>query len=202
MTVPAARNVVHALVASGVDMAFTVPGESFLALLDELHDTPQIRTIATRHEGAAAFAAEAYAKVSRKPTVCMATRGVGAANLAIGIHTAHQDSSPVLALLGQVSTDARHREAFQEVSLEVMLGAISKASIEPNDPSQLGELTYRAARVAVEGRQGPACVAYREDLLVSPVDEVTFSSQAAATPYAGPTVGATCWACSAQPSGP
>ncbi len=181
--VPAARNVVRALVAAGVDAAFTVPGESFLALLDELRDEPAIRTVTTRHEGGAAFMAEAYAKLTRRPTACMATRAVGAANLAIGIHTAHQDSSPMLALLGQVSTDARHREAFQEVSLEVFLGAISKWSIEPHDPAQLAELTYRAGRVATEGRQGPACLAYREDLLVVDVPPVEFTPLVAGRPY-------------------
>jgi acetolactate synthase I/II/III large subunit len=181
--VPAARNVVAALVAAGVDHAFTVPGESFLALLNELYDEPAIRTVATRHEGGAAFMAEAYAKVTRRPTVCMATRGVGAANLAIGIHTAHQDSSPVLALVGQVSTDARHREAFQEVDLQLMLGAISLWSLEPADATQLGELTYRAARVATEGRQGPVCLAYREDLLVEGVTATDFPTQRPSRPH-------------------
>src|ERR687884_2144711 len=106
--------VVQALLAAGVDHAFCVPGESFLGLLDALYDEPRIRVIATRHEGAAAFMAEAYAKLTRKPAVCMGTRMVGGGNLAVGIHTARQDSSPLIALLGQVATRERYKEAFQE----------------------------------------------------------------------------------------
>src|SRR5215212_4170519 len=88
----------------GVRYAFGVPGESFLGLLDALHDTPEIRLVTARHEGAAAFMAEAAGKLTGMPAICMGTRGVGAANLAIGIHTAYQDSTPMLALLGQVET--------------------------------------------------------------------------------------------------
>src|SRR5215467_10739510 len=102
--------VVQALLAAGVDHAFCVPGESFLGLLDALYDSP-IRVIATRHEGGAAFMAEAFGQVTRRPALCMGTRMVGGGNLAIGIHTAHQDSTPMLAVLGQVATAQRHREA-------------------------------------------------------------------------------------------
>src|SRR5919205_2460109 len=103
---------VQALEAAGVSHAFCVPGESFLGLLDALYDEPRIRVIATRHEGGAAFMAEAYGKLTRRPAVCMGTRMVGAGNLAIGIHTARQDSTPMIALFGPVATAARHREAF------------------------------------------------------------------------------------------
>ncbi len=185
-SVPAARSVVAALEAAGVDHAFTVPGESFLAILDELRDHPTIRTIATRHEGGAAFAAEAYAKLSRRPTACLATRAVGAANLAVGIHTALQDSSPVLALLGQVSTDARHREAFQEIDLEAFLGATTKWAVEPTDPATLGDITYAAARLALEGRQGPTAVAFREDLLTTRVAATAYERLTPARPHASP----------------
>src|ERR687887_1507033 len=111
------RAVVEGLVAGRVDHAFCVPGESFLGVLDALYDEPRVRVVATRHEGGAAFMAEAYAKLTRRPTVCMGTRMVGGGNLAIGIHTARQDSSPVIVLLGQVATQERHREAFQEAEL-------------------------------------------------------------------------------------
>jgi len=184
--VPSARNVVAALRAAGVDHAFTVPGESFLAVLDELHDEPAIRTIATRHENGAAFAAEAYAKLTRRPTACLATRAVGAANLAVGIHTALQDSSPVVALLGQVSTDARHREAFQEISLEQFLGATTKSTVEPADAAALGDITYAAARLAVDGRPGPSAVAFREDLLTTAVPPAAYDALVVPRPHPSP----------------
>jgi acetolactate synthase-1/2/3 large subunit len=110
----------------GVRYAFGVPGESFLGLLDALYETPEIRLVATRHEGGAAFMAEAVGKLTGQPAICMGTRGVGSANLAIGIHTAYQDSTPLLALVGQVETEFRHREALQEVELASFLGEITK----------------------------------------------------------------------------
>ncbi|MBI2755876.1 MAG: acetolactate synthase [Chloroflexi bacterium] len=163
------RAVVEALLAAGVDHAFCVPGESFLGVLDALYDEPRIRVIATRHEGGAAFMAEAFGKLTRRPAVCMGTRMVGAGNLAIGIHTAHQDSTPLIALLGQVSTRARHREAFQEAELAQVLGPITKWAVEPPAADRLGELTLRAGRIAVSGRPGPVAIALREDLLSAEV---------------------------------
>jgi len=160
--------VVRALLAAGVDHAFCVPGESFLGLLDALYDAP-IRVIATRHEGGAAFMAEAYGKLTRRPAVCMGTRMVGAGNLAIGIHTARQDSSPMLALLGQVATEQRYREAFQEAELAHVFAPVAKWSVEPPRADRLGELVLRAARVAVSGRPGPVVVSLREDLLAEEV---------------------------------
>src|SRR5919198_691077 len=166
------RAVVDALVAAGVDHAFCVPGESFLGVLDALYDVPKVRVIATRHEGGASFMAEAYAKLTRRPTVCMGTRMVGGGNLAIGIHTARQDSSPVIALLGQVSTGARHREAFQESELAQVFAPVAKWAVEPPSAGRLGELTLGAARIAVSGRPGPVVVALREDLLNESVERL------------------------------
>jgi len=174
--ITAGRAVVDALVAAGVDHAFCVPGESFMGVLDALHDEPRIRVIATRHEGGAAFMAEAYAKVTRRPAVCMGTRMVGAANLAIGIHTAKQDSTPVIALLGQVTTEFRHREGFQEADLADIFGRVAKWAVEPPDASRCGELTLRAAREAVSGRPGPVVVSLREDLLNMPVERAQFAA--------------------------
>ena len=165
------KAVARALLAAGVDHAFCVPGESFLGLLDALYDTPQIRVIATRHEGGAAFMAEAFGKLTRRPAVCMGTRMVGAGNLAIGIHTANQDSSPMLALLGQVATDERHREAFQESELAQVFAPVAKWSVEPPRADRLGELTLRAARIALSGRPGPVVISLREDLLAESVDD-------------------------------
>jgi acetolactate synthase-1/2/3 large subunit len=163
--ITAARAIVNALLAAGVDHAFCVPGESYLDLLDALYDEPRIRVIATRHEGAAAFMAEAYAKVTRKPTVCMGTRMVGSGNLAIGLHTARHDSSPVIALLGQVSTTNRYRDAFQEVDLAHAFAPVVKWAVEPPRADRLGELVFKAAREAVSGRPGPVVVSLREDIL-------------------------------------
>jgi acetolactate synthase I/II/III large subunit len=165
MTGTAARAVVDALIAAGVDHAFTVPGESFLGLLDALHDEPRIRVVTTRHEGGASFMAEAYGKLTRRPAVCMATRTVGAANLAIGIHTARQDSTPLVAILGQVPTTWRHREAFQESDLAAMFAPLTKWAVEITDPDRAGEIAYRAARLAVEGRPGPVVLILPENIL-------------------------------------
>jgi acetolactate synthase-1/2/3 large subunit len=113
--------------------------------------------------------AEAYGKLTRRPAVCMGTRMVGAGNLAIGIHTARQDSTPLIALLGQVATEFRYREAFQEVDLPHAFAPVAKWAVEPPSADRLGELTLQAGRTAVSGRPGPVVVALREDLLNEPV---------------------------------
>lgn len=180
--VPAARNVVSALRARGVDHVFTVPGESFLALLDGLHDAPDIRVIACRHEGGAAFAAEAYANLTRRPAVCAGTRAVGAGNLLIGIHTAHQNGTPLLAVLGQVGTDSRGRGAFQEADLEALLSTVSKSAVEPTEAAELGCVTRECLDTALNTRQGPTCVAFREDLLAELVPPEAFDRPVSALP--------------------
>ena len=167
-TIAGGRAVVEALRAAGVDHAFCVPGESFLGVLDALYDSG-IRVIATRHEGGASFMAEAYAKLTRKPAVCLGTRAVGGGNLLIGLHTARQDSSPVIGLLGHVNTEARYREAFQESELTQLFAPVVKWAVEPPSADRLGELTLRAARTAVSGRPGPVVIALREDILNEPV---------------------------------
>ncbi|HVW43652.1 MAG TPA: thiamine pyrophosphate-dependent enzyme [Amycolatopsis sp.] len=166
----ASAALVEALVAAGVSHAFTVPGESFLGVLGALRDEPRIRVMATRHEGGASFMAEAYGKLTRRPALCMATRTVGGANLAIGVHTALQDSTPMVALLGQVPTKWRHREAFQESDLVTVFGPMVKWAVEVRDPSRLGELAYRAARLAMDGRPGPVLLVVPEDILEKEVD--------------------------------
>lgn len=157
--------VVRALRAAGVTHAFGVPGESFLDLLDGLYDAPEIRLVATRHEGGAAFMAEAFARLTGRLTVCMGTRMVGGGNLAIGIHTARQDSAPVLALLGQVGTGARYREAFQEADLAQVFAPVAKWAAEPPATDRLEDVVLRAARIARAGRPGPVVLALREDVL-------------------------------------
>ncbi|MFI5292689.1 MAG: thiamine pyrophosphate-binding protein, partial [Candidatus Limnocylindrales bacterium] len=158
------RAVVETLAAAGIRHAFTVPGESFLGVLDALHDAP-IRTIATRHEGGAGFMAEAYGQLTGRPAVAMATRAVGAANLAIALHTARQDSAPLVALIGQVPRAYRGREAFQEVDQVATFGALCKAAVEIDDPERLASETARMVELARSGRPGPVLIALPEDVL-------------------------------------
>ncbi len=155
----------------GVRYAFGVPGESFLGLLDALYDTPEIDLVTTRHEGGAAFMADAAAKLTGQPAICMGTRGVGSANLAIGIHTAYQDSTPMLAMVGQVETPFRHREALQEVELAAFLGEITKWSVEPPSAAELPRLVSEAYRLSVSGRPGPVGIVLRGDILDEDVPE-------------------------------
>jgi acetolactate synthase-1/2/3 large subunit len=144
MTQTIARAVVRLLADGGVRTAYTVPGESFLALLDELETDPRIRLVSTRHESGAAFMAEAEAKLTGRPTLALASRGPGAANLAIGIHTAHQDQTPVLAMLGQVESGVRGREGFQEVDLAALYAPITVSSREAGQAADVPALTAEA----------------------------------------------------------
>ena len=144
--------VAEALRAAGVRYAFTVPGESFLGVLEALGDVG-IRVVATRHEGAAAFMAEAYGQLTGRPAACLGTRAVGAANLAIGIHTAMQDSTPMFAIVGQVERVYRGREAFQEVDQTESFGRLAKWSAEP---SSVDELASALAGSCPAGARRPA----------------------------------------------
>ncbi|MEZ0241342.1 MAG: thiamine pyrophosphate-binding protein, partial [Chloroflexota bacterium] len=158
------RMVADTLRRAGVRWAFTVPGESFLGLLDGLQ-AAGINVVATRHEGAAAFMAEAHAQLTGRPAACLATRAVGAANLAIGIHTALADSSPMFALVGQVERAAKGREGFQEVDLVGTIGTLAKWAAEPADPGTATEVMQEAVRQATSGRPGPVLISFPEDLL-------------------------------------
>ena len=149
----------------GVRYAFGVPGESFLGLLDALYETPEIVLVSTRHEGGAAFMADAVGKLTGAPAICMGTRGVGAANLAIGLHTAQQDSTPLIAFVGHVETPFRHREALQEVELAQFLGPVTKWAVEAPTGAQLPTIVSEAHRRCVTGRPGPVAVAVRGDIL-------------------------------------
>ncbi|HEX5826531.1 MAG TPA: thiamine pyrophosphate-dependent enzyme [Candidatus Limnocylindrales bacterium] len=158
--------------AAGVRIAFTVPGESFLPVLDAFA-AAGIRVVATRHEGAAAFAAEAYGQLTGRPAACLGTRIVGAANLAIGIHTATADSTPMFVLVGQVDRGLRGREAFQEVDLVRTVGALAKWAGEIDDPATAAATLEAAVRATVEGRPGPAFISLPEDVLDLPIPEGT-----------------------------
>ncbi|MBA2319002.1 MAG: thiamine pyrophosphate-binding protein [Euzebyales bacterium] len=162
--------VVDRLVAVGVRRAYTVPGESFLPLLDACAAHPDITLVSTRHESGAAFMAEADAKLTGVPALAMATRGVGAANLAIGVHTAYQDSTPMIVLLGQVESSFLGREAFQEVDLPAFYGEITKWAATVPSADRFGELLDRALRVATSGRPGPVMLAIPSDVMEEEAD--------------------------------
>jgi len=161
---------VEALIAQGVDTVFGVPGESYLAVLDGFHEhREQIRFIACRQEGGAAFMAEAQGKLSGRPGVCFVTRGPGATNASIGLHTAFQDSTPMVLFIGQVASDQRDREAFQEVDYRQMFGpgtlGFAKWVGEVHDADRLPEYVSRAFHTALQGRPGPVVLVLPEDML-------------------------------------
>ena len=162
---------VDVLARSGVRRFYTVPGESFLEILDAAERHPDTSLISTRHESGASFMAEADAKVTGVPAVAMATRGVGASNLAIGVHTAMQDSTPMVVLLGQVETDYLDREAFQEVNLTAFYAPITKWATTVHRADRLPELVARAARVATSGRPGPVMLALPADILGEEIED-------------------------------
>lgn len=155
----------NALARQGVDIAFGVPGESFLPLLNGLLDHPDFRFITCRQEGGAAYMAEAYAKLTGHPGVLMVTRGPGASNAMIGMHTAYQDSTPMVLLVGQVGTDMVEREAFQEIDYRRMYSECAKwvGSIDRVD--RIDEFVSHAFHVAQAGRKGPVVLALPEDVL-------------------------------------
>ncbi len=150
---------------AGVRRLYTVPGESFLEILDAAEEHPDLSLVSTRHESGASFMAEAEGKLTGRPAVAMATRGVGASNLAIGVHTARQDSTPMLVLLGQVETDFLGREAFQEVDLGAFYAPITKWAATVHRPDRLAEFVARGLRIATSGRPGPVMLALPADVL-------------------------------------
>jgi acetolactate synthase I/II/III large subunit len=153
------------LARAGVRRAYTVPGESFLEILDAVERHPEMTLVSTRHESGASFMAEADAKLTGVPAVAMATRGVGASNLAIGVHTARQDSTPMLVLLGQVESQHLGKEAFQGVDLPNFYSEITKWSATVNRADRLPEFIAKALRIAASGRPGPVMLALPADLL-------------------------------------
>ncbi|MBP6775725.1 MAG: thiamine pyrophosphate-binding protein [Piscinibacter sp.] len=169
----AGHALVEALIAQGVDTAFGVPGESYLAVLDGFHEhRERIRFVACRQEGGAAFMAEAQGKLTGRPGICFVTRGPGATNASIGLHTAFQDSTPMILFIGQVASEQRDREAFQEVDYRQMFGpgtlGMAKWVGEVHDPDRLPEYIARAFHTALQGRPGPVVLALPEDVLTTP----------------------------------
>jgi acetolactate synthase-1/2/3 large subunit len=146
-------------------MAFSVAGESYLEVLDALFDAPEIRLVTCRQEGGAAFMAEAYGKLTGKPGVLLVTRGPGACNASIGIHTAFQDSTPMVVLVGQVARHQIDREAFQEVDFRKMFAPLAKWVAQIDMAERVPELINQAFQVATSGRPGPVVLALPEDML-------------------------------------
>ena len=161
---------VDALRLHGVERVFGVPGESYLAALDALHDAEdEIEFVICRQEGGAAYMAEAYGKLTGKPGICFVTRGPGATNASIGVHTAFQDSTPMILFIGQVARDQMEREAFQEIDYRRMFGQMAKWVVEIEDAARIPELISQAFHRAVNGRPGPVVVALPEDMLTDHV---------------------------------
>ncbi|MES0809744.1 thiamine pyrophosphate-binding protein [Roseibium sp. SCPC15] len=156
---------VEALERHGAERVFCVPGESYLAVLDALHDA-SIPVTVCRQEGGAAMMADAYGKLTGKPGICMVTRGPGATNASAGVHVAAQDSTPMILFIGQIERGMREREAFQEVDYRQMFGGIAKWVAEIDDADRVPEFISRAYHVATSGRPGPVVLALPEDMLV------------------------------------
>ena len=160
---------VDQLKAQGVVRVFSVPGESFLAVLDGLLDSG-IENIVCRHEGGAAMMAEATGKLAGRPGVAFVTRGPGATNASSGVHVARQDSTPMVLFVGQIARNHRDREAFQEVDYRAMFGPLAKWVAEVDATERLPEYVNRAFHVATSGRPGPVVLALPEDVLAAQAD--------------------------------
>jgi len=166
-----ARLLVDQLLIQGVNHAFCVPGESYLGVLDALYDArDMIKLVVTRHESGAAFMADAYAKLTGQPGVAFVTRGPGASNAAIGVHTAFQDSTPLVLFIGQVGNDFVEREAFQEIDYRRMYGPMSKWVAQIDQAARVPEFVARAFQVATSGRPGPVVLALPEDMQAQTAD--------------------------------
>ena len=159
-----------ALLLHGVDRAFAVCGESFLPLLDALRDRPQLRLVSCRHEAGAAVMAEASAKLTGRPGVCLVSRGPGACHATIGLHTAFQDATPLVLFVGQVPRSYLEREAQQEIEYRTMFDSLAKWVAEINEVDRIPELVHRAFRVAASGRPGPVVLVLPEDMLEDRTD--------------------------------
>ncbi|MEM5446779.1 thiamine pyrophosphate-binding protein [Paraburkholderia guartelaensis] len=163
------RVLVDALLRNGADTVYCVPGESYLAVLDALYETPSIRTITARHEGAASNMADAYGKLTGRPGICFVTRGPGATHASNGVHTASEDSTPMILFIGQVERGFIGRGAFQEVDYQQMFGGIAKWVTEIDSTERIPEIVSRAYSVAMSGRPGPVVISLPEDVLFGSV---------------------------------
>jgi acetolactate synthase I/II/III large subunit len=178
---------VDALKIHGVDLAFDVPGESFLAVLDALYDArEQIRLVTCRHESGACNMAEAYGKLTGRPGICFVTRGPGATHASVGVHTAFQDSTPLILFIGQVARDQVERESFQEIDYRRMFGPMAKWVCEIEHAARIPELVSQAFHRATNGRPGPVVVALPEDMLIEEATVPDAGAYKAVQPHPGP----------------
>ena len=161
------RILVDQLRLHGVDIAFGVPGESYLDVLNAFYDTPEIRFLICRQEGGVAMMAEAYGKLTGRPGIAFVTRGPGATNASAGVHVAQQDSTPMILFIGQIDSATRERDAFQEIDYRQMFGGIAKWVAEIDDAGRIPELVHRAFVTATSGRPGPVVLSLPEDMLLS-----------------------------------
>ena len=175
---------VDQLVVHGADTIFSVPGESFLAVLDGLYESP-IRLITCRHEAGAANMADAYGKLTGRPGIAIVTRGPGATHASVGVHTAFQDSTPMILLVGQVASDQVEREAFQELDYRRMFGEMAKWVAQIDRADRIPEYIARAFSVSRAGRPGPVVLALPEDMLTGETDAADARPQDAAQPHPG-----------------
>ncbi len=166
------RILVDQLRIQGCDRIFTVPGESFLAVLDALHDVPEIQTVVCRQEGGVTFMACADGALTQRPGVAFVTRGPGATNASIGVHVAMQDSQPMIMFIGDVDRGMRDREGFQEVDFTAMFGPLAKLVLRIDDARRIPEYVARAYSVAMSGRPGPVVIVLPEDMLCDVVEAV------------------------------
>ncbi len=167
-TSTAGQVIVDVLAAHGIDRVFCVPGESYLGLLDALYGRTDVDTVVCRHESGAGFMALADARLTHRPGVACVSRGPGASNAAIAVHTAQQDAVPFLLLVGQVAIRDLRRDAFQEIDYRQMFGGIAKWVAEVADPARIAETMQRAIRIATTGTPGPVVIALPEDMLTAP----------------------------------
>ena len=157
---------IESLIGHGADICFGVPGESYLAALDGMYEhREKMRFVICRQEGGAANMAEAYGKLTGRPGICFVTRGPGATNASIGLHTAYQDSTPMILFIGQVASDVQDREAFQEIDYRRMFGQVAKWVAQIDVAERIPEYVARAFQTATSGRQGPVVLALPEDML-------------------------------------
>ena len=180
------RILVDQLALHGADLAFGVPGESYIDVLDALRDSP-IRFVTCRHEAGAANMAEAYGKLTNRPGICLVTRGPGATQASVGVHTAAQDGTPLVLLVGQIPREDAGREAFQELDYRAVFGSVAKWVVQIDQVERIPELLARAFRVATSGRPGPVVLALPEDVLAETADVPDASPAVPA--QAGPSPG-------------
>ena len=163
---------VNTIINAEIDTAFTVPGESFLAVLEALRSNQnRIRLVSVRQEGGGSLAAHGYAQVKRKPAAVFVSRGPGATNASIGLHAAHQDSIPMVMFLGQVRSHMKGRESFQEIDPKTSFSSMSKTVLEPNSPQEMIKMTRQAIEISQSGRPGPVVVVMPRDFGEAEVDE-------------------------------